>query len=87
MAKSNGFTSFAKSFEQLPLLIKVILLLIPGVNWIVEILVRLASFLGKGDAFNLLGLILAIIPPTGILLGWLDIIWIIFFGRYFLQKA
>lgn len=83
---SNEFKNFAKKFEQLPLLIKIILLLIPVVNWVTEILVRLASFLGKGDAFNLLGLILAILP-TGVILGWLDIIWIIFFGRYFLQKA
>ena len=77
---------FAKKFEELPLLIKVIILLIPVVNWVVEILVRVSSFLKNGDAFNLLGLILAILP-TGVVLGWLDIIWIIFFGRYFLQKA
>ena len=78
---------FAKKFEELPLLVKVILLLIPGVNWVVEILVRASSVLKNKDALNMLGLILAIIPPTGIVLGWLDLIWILVFGRYFLQKA
>ena len=77
---------FAKKFEKLPLLIKVIILLIPVVNWVVEILVRFSSFAKNKDLFNLLGLVLAILP-TGNVLGWLDIIWIIFFGRYFLQKA
>ena len=77
---------FAKKFEELPLLIKVIILLIPVVNWVVEILVRVSSVLKNKDALNMLGLILAILP-TGVVIGWLDIIWIIFFGRYFLQKA
>ena len=75
----------AKKFQELPLLVKIILLIIPGVNWITEIVVRLSSFLYKKDTFNLIGLILGLVG--GLILGYLDIIWIILFGRYFFQKA
>lgn len=64
--------SINKSFQSLPRLIQIILLLIPGVNWLTEILVRGSAALhGKGMA-QIIVLIFAILP-TGVLLGWIDL--------------
>ncbi|MCH5148065.1 MAG: hypothetical protein J1G05_01710 [Clostridiales bacterium] len=64
--------SINKSFQKLPRLIQIILLLIPGVNWVTEIVVRVSAALhGKGLA-QVVVLIFAILP-TGILLGWIDL--------------
>ncbi len=73
-----------KAFMRLPRLIQIILLLIPGVNWITEIIVRWSAFLSKG---GLLRLILAIIVifGVGIILGWIDLIWCLLFKKLFLQ--
>ena len=65
--------SIVKGFKSLPRLIQIILLLIPGVNWLTEVLVRGSAAL-HGKAFQqIVVLIFAIIPPTGILLGWIDL--------------
>lgn len=64
--------SINKSFQKLPRLVQIILLLIPGVNWITEIVVRCSAALhGKGIQ-QVVVLIFAILP-TGILLGWIDL--------------
>ena len=76
----------AKKFQQLSLLVKIILLLIPFVNWITEIVVRVSALLEKPDLYNIIGIIFAILP-TGIVLGWLDIIWVIVTGHLFLAKV
>lgn len=68
--------SINKSFQKLPRLLQVILLLIPGVNWITEVVVRVSAFLhGKGTE-QVIVLIFAILP-TGILLGWIDLFSVI----------
>ena len=54
-------------------LIQVILLLIPFVNWIVEILVRWSAFLKKGGALRLV--VSLIVTLLGVVIGWLDAIW------------
>lgn len=72
------------SFKKLPRLVQILLLLIPGVNWITEILVRGSAALhGKGMQ-QILFLILAIIPVTGVILGWADLIWCLLFKRLIL---
>ncbi len=61
-------------------LIQVLLLLIPFVNYIVEILVRWSAFLKKGGLLRLIVCIIVTIP-TGIIIGWLDAIWTLLFNK------
>lgn len=65
--------SALQGFNKLPRLIQIILLLIPGVNWITEVIVRVSAAMHGKATKQLIVLILAIIPPTGILLGWVDL--------------
>ena len=75
--------SIVSGFKSLPRLIQIILLLIPGVNWITEILVRgSAAIHGKGLQ-QVVFLILAILP-TGVILGWVDLIWCLLFKKLIL---
>lgn len=60
------------SFKSLPRLVQIILLLIPGVNWITEILVRGSAAL-HGKAFLQVIVLIFAILPTGVLLGWIDL--------------
>ncbi len=61
-------------------LIQVLLLLIPFVNYIVEILVRWSAFFKKGGVIRLIVCIIVTIP-TGIIIGWLDAIWTLLFNK------
>ena len=61
-------------------LIQVILLLVPVVNYIVEILVRWSAFLKKGGLIRLIVCIIVTIP-SGIIIGWLDAIWTLLFNK------
>lgn len=64
--------SINKSFQSLPRLIQIILLLIPGVNWFTEVLVRGSAALHGKAMLQVIVLIFAILP-TGVLLGWIDL--------------
>ena len=77
MAKSKGFE---KAFEGLPKLVQIILLLIPGVNWVTEVLVRWSHALRKKDLIKYVIAIVVTIP-SGIIIGWLDAIWCLLFGH------
>lgn len=83
MAKKVGF---AKWFYSQNLLLQLILLLIPGVNWVVEILIRWSAWLKTN---NLLTLIFAILVtlPTGVAIGLLDFVWLLLFGHLLFAKA
>lgn len=65
--------SFNSGFQKLPRLVQIILLLIPGVNWITEVVVRCSAALHGKALKQIIVLILAIIPFTGVLLGWIDL--------------
>lgn len=67
--------TFDKGFKKLSRLVQIILLLIPGVNFITGLLVRLSAVLRKANLVNVLGLIL-LLCSVGFL-GWLDIIWVL----------
>jgi hypothetical protein len=67
---------FQNWFYKQNLLVKVILLLIPVVNWIVEILVRASILLKKNTLTNIIGLVLFIIP-WGAILSWVDLVMIL----------
>ena len=75
----------AKAFQKLPRLVQFLLLLIPGVNWVTEIVVRVSAVIEKADGRNILGLILAIF--VGFVFGWVDLIWVLLFKHLILCKA
>jgi len=61
-----------------------LLLLIPFVNYITEILVRWSAFLKKGGILRLIICIIVTIP-SGIIIGWLDAIWVLITNRLILE--
>ncbi len=64
--------SALKGFNSLPRLVQIILLLIPGINWLTEIIVRVSAALHGKAGKQILVLIFAILP-TGVILGWIDL--------------
>lgn len=80
MAKKSGFAS-------LPRLVKIILLLIPFVNWIVELVLRWGDLIDRGVSLGRL-LITLIVTLT----GWaywvevIDIIVLLFTNHFWLLK-
>ena len=71
-------------FNKLNRLVQLLLLLIPGVNWVVEIIVRWSTFFKRGGILRLIICILVTIP-SGIVFGWLDLVWVLLFKKLFLQ--
>ena len=65
--------SALSGFNKLPRLIQVILLLLPVINWLTEVIVRISAAMHGKAGKQVLVLILAIIPVTGMLLGWIDL--------------
>ncbi len=70
-------------FNKQSRLVQIILLLIPFVNWIVELYVRITAVIEKTTTENILGLILSLF---GIILGWIDLVWVLLFNHLFLCK-
>ena len=64
--------SALKGFNSLPRLVQIILLLIPGINQLTEIIVRVSAALHGKAGKQILVLIFAILP-TGVILGWIDL--------------
>ncbi len=73
-----------KWFHKQSKLVQAILLLIPVVNWFVEVFVRWSAFLKKGGAVRLIVCIIVTLP-TGVVLGWLDAIWTLLFNKLLLE--
>lgn len=71
-----------KKFKALSKLVKVILLLIPVVNWVVELVVRWDLYLNKQTTEHLIPALLVTI--FGMFLGWVDLIWILLFDNLIL---
>ena len=70
-------------FNRQSRLVQILLLLIPVVNWIVEIIVRWSAFLKKGGVVRLI--ICLVVTIGGLFVGWLDCIWVLLFKKLFLQ--
>ncbi len=66
-----------KWFNKQSRLVQILLLLVPFVNWVTEIVVRVTAVLEKPKTTNIVGLILAIIPVTGTILGWVDLVCVL----------
>ncbi len=71
-------------FNKQSRLMQILLLLIPGVNWITEILVRWSAWSNKGGLLRLIICILVTIP-SGVVFGWIDLVWVLLFKKFFLQ--
>ena len=69
-----------KWFNKQSQLVKVLLLLIPGVNWVVELLIRWPQYLKKNSIVRLVLAIIATVP-TGIAIGIIDAIMVILTGK------
>lgn len=69
-----------KEFNKLSLILRLILLIIPGVNWVTEVVVRWSAALNKKK--DIVNLILAIaVTIGGIVFCWIDFIWVILTGH------
>lgn len=77
--------SIARGFNKLPRLVQLILLLIPGVNWITEIVVRWSAFLTTKSLFTLIFAI--VVTIAGLVFGWVDLIWVLLFKHLIFAKA
>lgn len=65
-----------KTFNSFPRLVQILLLLIPGVNWVTELIVRWSAF---GHRKSVLHLIIALVVTIGgFFIGWLDMLWCLF---------
>ena len=76
----------AKWFYKQSLLVQLILLLIPGVNWVVELAVRWSAYFKTNNIITLVVAVLVTIP-SGIVIGWLDLVWLVLFGHLLFAKA
>ena len=70
-------------FNKQSRLVQIILLLIPGVNWVTEVLVRWSTFLKKGGLIRLI--VSIVVTFGGFFVGWIDLIWILLYKRLCLQ--
>ena len=66
-----------KWFNSQSRLVQIIVLLIPFVNWIVELCVRWGKFLDKKGLFSLI--VAVVFTFGGLFLGYLDLIWVLLF--------
>ena len=78
--------NFAKWFYKQDLLVQLILLLIPGVNWVVEIAIRWSAYFKTNNPITLAVANLVTIP-SGIVIGWIDLVWLLLFGHLLFAKA
>ncbi len=74
-----------KWFNKQSRLIQILLLLIPFVNWVTELVVRWTAFLEKPGIIRLILAIIAI-PGLGIIMGWIDLIWVLLFNHLAFAK-
>ena len=75
----------AKWFYKQNILVQIILMLIPGVNWVVELCVRWSAWTSRHTLPTLICAILTI--PFGIIFGWVDLVWLLLFRHLLFAKA
>ncbi|MBQ7906912.1 MAG: hypothetical protein IJ309_02955 [Clostridia bacterium] len=63
-------------FNKLPRLVQIIMLLIPGVNWVTELIVRWSSFVKYGGIFRFF--VCLFVTVFGLVAGWIDVICVLF---------
>ena len=75
----------AKWFNKQSRLVQIILLLIPVVNWVVEILVRWSAALQNKSLVQTVVAIL--VTFLGLAFGWIDLVWILLFKHMIFAKT
>ncbi len=70
-------------FNKQSRLVQLLLLLIPGVNWVTEIVVRWSTFAKKGGLLRLI--ICIVVTFAGAVFGWIDLVWVLLFKKLCLQ--
>ena len=72
-------------FNKQSRLVQIILLLIPVVNWVVEICVRWSAFLKTKSIITLITAI--VVTFAGVFVGWIDMIWCLLFKHLLFANA
>ena len=70
-------------FNQQSRLVQLILLLIPGINWVTELVVRWSTWLKKPDPIRLV--VCLIVTIFGLPFAWIDLVWVLLFKKLILQ--
>ena len=70
-------------FNKQSRLVQLLLLLIPGVNWVTEVVVRWSTWLKKPNLIRLAVSIL--VTLFGAVFGWVDLVWVLLFKKLLLQ--
>ena len=73
-----------KRFNSLPRLVQILLLLIPGVNWVVEVVVRWSAACTHKDFGHILFAL--VVTFIGLVFGWVDVIWCLLFKHLVYAK-
>ena len=74
-----------KWFNKQSRLIQILLLLIPVVNWVLEVLVRWSAFLKSKSIITLIFAI--VVTFFGIVVGWVDLVWCLLFKHLIFAKG
>lgn len=78
--------NFDKWFNSQSVLLKAILLLIPGVNWVVECLIRLSVMLRTKSVVHVVVFLVFLLVGWGWFLGVIDFIYMLLTGHLILGK-
>ena len=73
-----------KWFNKQSRLVQFLLLIIPIVNWVTELVVRWSTWSKKGGLVRLI-ICLIVTFGGGLILGYIDLIWVLLFKKLFLQ--
>ena len=73
-----------KWFNSQPLWLKLVLLLVPGLNWITEVVVRISAVAQKPTLGNIFGVIFGLFIP--VIAGWIDLLCVIITGHLLLAN-
>ena len=73
-----------KWFNSQSRLVQIILLLIPVVNWIVEVVVRWSTYLESKKDKTLHLIVAIIVTFFGLVFGWVDLVWCLLFKHLLL---
>lgn len=78
--------SFDKWFNSQSVLLKAILLLIPGVNWVVECLIRLSVMLRTKSVVHVVVFLVFLLVGWGWFLGVIDFVYMLLTGHLILGE-
>lgn len=67
-------------FKELSKLYKVILIILPVVNYFIEIYTRICAFCRHKTPINFIAVILFVVP-WGLALSYIDFVWVLIFDR------